>query len=291
MRLASRRVDYHSRAMIAPVVVVVTVLACSGAGDNADTTNRPADIPDIAFSLELDQVAVEYIAHAAFRIHSPLGKRVIIDPYASREWIGYDFPQGLTTDAVVITHPHYDHDAGQFRGHPFPWGDRVPVLQEPGTTTIGDIRVVGIPGKHADPYGMEFGQINTIFVVEVAGLRIAHLGDNGALTEENVSGLGRVDVLMMPIDAQYHILKEREIQANLASVRPQILVPMHYRIPALEPSDESAESLGPIDPWLAGKSNVRWVGGNIAVLRAGDLPSTQEILLFSHSPLVPSPEG
>ncbi len=294
MSSAVERSCNFSCVMTASVLVTSTVLACGGGdesrGDTVETADR-RDVPEQAFSIASGQVAIEYIAHAAFRIHSPGGKRLIIDPYASRVWIGYDFPENLTTDAVLITHPHYDHDAGQYRGHPFPWGNDVEVLQEPDTTVIGDIRVEGIRGKHADPYGKEFGQINTIFVIEIGGLRIAHLGDNGPLTDENVTALGRIDVLMMPIDADYHILKEQEIQSNLASVRPRILVPMHYRIPTLEPSDESAESLGPVEPWLTEKGNVRRMEGNVAVLSAKDLPSTQEILVFGHSPLVLSPEG
>ena len=93
---------------------------------------------------------------------------------------------------------------------PFPWDSTVPVFTDPGTFTVGDFAIHGIEGKHADPYGMEFGQINTIWLIEINGLRIAHLGDNGPITDENIQALGRVDVLMIPVDAQYHILKEVE---------------------------------------------------------------------------------
>jgi len=133
-------------------------------------------------------VTVEYIAHACFRIHSPDGHSVIIDPFASRVWLGYDFPDTLDTEAVLITHPHYDHDAGRFRGAPFPWDDAVPVVDAPGTHDFGDFTVTGVEGKHADPYGMEFGQLNTLMLVEAQGVRIAHLGDNGPLTAAMVAG-------------------------------------------------------------------------------------------------------
>src|SRR5688572_20678578 len=63
------------------------------------------------------QVAIEYIAHSCFRIHTPRGARVLIDPFASRVWIGYDFPRRLAADTVLITHPHYDHDADVLLGH------------------------------------------------------------------------------------------------------------------------------------------------------------------------------
>jgi L-ascorbate metabolism protein UlaG (beta-lactamase superfamily) len=150
-------------------------------------------------------VTIEYIAHACFRITSPSGTQILIDPYASRLWLGYDFPREVRADAVLISHPHYDHDGGEAFGLPVPWLPSTLVLRTPGTTQIHDITVVGYAGKHADPWGKEFGQTNTIWLLMVAGLRIVHLGDNGPLTDESVRELGRVDVLMIPIDSQSHI--------------------------------------------------------------------------------------
>jgi glyoxylase-like metal-dependent hydrolase (beta-lactamase superfamily II) len=77
----------------------------------AITTTDPSDPP---LELKRGQVALESIAHACFRIHSASGARILIDPYASRGWLGYDFPRGLATDAILITHPHYDHDGDEF---------------------------------------------------------------------------------------------------------------------------------------------------------------------------------
>jgi L-ascorbate metabolism protein UlaG (beta-lactamase superfamily) len=239
--------------------------------------------------LKADQVAVEYIAHACFRIHSAAGARLLIDPYASRVWIGYDFPEGLATDAVLITHPHYDHDAGQFIGRKVPWISGLQVLREPGTNTVSDVRVTGIRGKHADPYGKEFGQTNTIWLLEVAGLRIAHLGDNGPLTPANLQELGHVDILMIPIDARYHILKVPEIQQIRSALRPRVLIPMHYRHPDLESSKENPPDLGPIDPWLEGQKNVVRLGTHRAIFAKGSLPPTERIVVFQHSPRIQAP--
>src|SRR5256885_1650878 len=83
-------------------------------------------------------VVIEYIAHACFRITSPTGKQVLIDPYASRVWLGYDFPPGINADAVLISHPHYDHDGGEAMHRPVPWPPNTLVLRQPGTNQIGD---------------------------------------------------------------------------------------------------------------------------------------------------------
>ncbi len=247
----------------------------------------PVDDPsDPRLRLQPGEVAIESIAHSCFRIHSA-GARLLIDPFASRMWLGYDFPPTLAADAVFITHPHYDHDADASSGmRPVPWTPAVRVLRDPGSYKVGDITITGIRGKHADPWGKEFGQTNTIWLFEVAGLRIVHVGDNGPLTEPNVRALGRVDILMLPIDAKHHILEDSEVEAIRKALHPRILIPMHYRLPDLESAADKPEGLGEIGPWLAGQQNVIQLDDNIATFTAGSLLPAQVIAVFPHSPRV-----
>src|SRR5206468_9699758 len=148
-------------------LVAAALTSCQLVAQEAAKENRP--------------LTVEYIAHACFRVTSPSGQQVLIDPYASRVWLGYDFPPSVRADAVLISHPHYDHDGGEAMGRPIPWAANTPVLRQPGTNQIGDITVVGYGGKHAEPWGKEFGESNTIWLIKIAGLRMVHLGDNGPL--------------------------------------------------------------------------------------------------------------
>lgn len=249
------------------------------------------DPSDPRLRLAQGQIAIEYIAHSCFRVHTSSGARLLIDPFASRMWLGYDFPERLAADAVLITHPHYDHDADVLIGQqPPPWAPDVRVMRNAGTYKVSDVTIIGIKGKHADPWGKEFGQTNTIWLLEVGGLRIAHLGDNGPLTEANLKELGRVDVLMMPIDAKQHILKEREIQAIRNALRPRIVIPMHYRLPDLEPSPDSPEDLGEIVAWLASQQNVVRLESNTATLSGSSLLPAQVVVVFPHSAKI-SPPG
>ncbi len=247
------------------------------------TTAVPSDAP---LHLEPEEVAIESIAHACFRIQSSRGSRILIDPYASRVWLGYDFPEELATDAILITHPHFDHDGGEFIGRKVPWTREVRVLRDPETYTVGDFHITGIRGKHADPWGKEFGQKNTIWLIEVGGLRIAYLGDNGPLMESHSRELGRVDILMIPIDAREHILKHYEVQAIRDTARPRVLIPMHYRHPDLESSEDSPHGLGPIDPWLAGREGVARLKSDCALFTTGSLRSGERVVVFQHSPKV-----
>ncbi|MCP5120732.1 MAG: hypothetical protein GY953_58815, partial [bacterium] len=148
---------------------------------------------------------------------------------------------GVAADAEQVTHPHSDHDAAYY----FPGA---PEVRHPGDHAVGAVPLTGVAGKHAEPYGKEFGQINTLWVVEADGVRIAHLGDTGPLPPEQVRALGRVDVLLIPVDGDEHILKYAEINAIRAALQPNVTVPMHYRLTAIS---ELPASLGPVEPWLA----------------------------------------
>lgn len=238
-----------------------------------------------AYSQSDDPLTVEYIAHASFKLtyqeHS-----LLIDPFADTIWIGYKFPKNISADAVLISHPHYDHDGGRFWGITPYWGNQLQIIEEAGQFDVHGFDITGVKGKHCDPYGKEFDQKNTIWLIEVAGIRIAHLGDNGPLTKKNYEQIGEVDILFAPIDGDYHILKATEIEEVVRRLSPTLLVPMHYRLPDLEEEGLPRGGLGNIDPYLEGKTNVRILETHIESISIKGLPSTRQILVFQHSPEV-----
>lgn len=283
------------RYMLGGIVWVASLwMACSKSEQNPSSsrtcgTNGLDDTGAVQWSSETlsggieGQLAIEYIAHSAFLIHSPSGKRVLVDPYLSSYWLGYGFPVDVHSDTIAVTHPHYDHDSGVFIGRRWPFDPQIPVIRDPADSSVGDIRIHGFPGKHADPWGHEFGQKNNLFLFEVGGLRIAHLGDNGPLTSTNITALGRVDILMMPIDGYEHILKAPEARAILYALHPSVVIPMHYRMKDLEQVGRP-EGLGNIEPWLACQTNVFQLQGNTQVFRPADFPQSTRVLVFKHSP-------
>lgn len=278
---------YESRIAQEEKMVIRHFIVCLIAGFfSLGTSQSPAQVSS---STDRGSVKIEYIAHACFRITSPSGEQLLIDPFASRIWIGYDYPDGVESDVVLITHPHYDHDGGVSRDHTPPWADSMTVWREPGRYRLSDFEILGVAGKHANPYGKEFGQTNTIWLLEVAGLRIAHIGDNGPISEKAAAEIGTVDILMMPIDSEYHILKEHEIQAILKQLNPDILVPMHYRLADLEPDADKPDDLGGIDGWLTGKPNVRRLPTHHTSISPDDLQDNREILVFEHWPTLERP--
>ena len=151
--------------------------------------------------------------------------------------------------------------------------------------------MIGLSGKHADPWGKEFGQSNTIWLLKVADLQILHLGDNGPLRAGTIRQIGRVDVLMIPIDSQFHILKADQVAEIRSQLSPRILIPMHYRHDDLELNPKKPELLGGIDDWAKPQSNVRYLTSNKEEVSLGTLPVKSEIVIFKHSPFVkPAPD-
>lgn len=230
-----------------------------------------------------EAIVIGYVGHASFTIEAADGTRLLIDPYASRVWIGYSFPGDITADAILITHPHYDHDGGRYRGLTPPWGEAQLILDSPGEYRVGPFVVAGIEGKHADPYGKEFGQINTIWRIEVAGLVIGHIGDNRPLTEANLAALEGVDILMLPVDDLDHILPMAEVLRIWHRLKPARLLPMHYRLGDLEAEGEPGD-LGGIDGFLAAQTGVRIVGSHLWRISAADLDGEPEIIVLDHDP-------
>lgn len=230
----------------------------------------------LAATLQAAGPTLEYVAHAAFLVRSPGGTVVAIDPYNSNRWLGYSFPEHLEADAVLVSHPHYDHDAD------YNFGRRVPVVRSPGEYQVGDVTIRGIEGKHALHYGKEFGQRNTVWVVETGGVRIVHVGDNGPLSPAARDAVGSSDVLLAPVDDLEHILTFDEVAEMRRQLGAKVMIPMHYRIEALS---ERPASVGPIDRWLTTVEGVRRFGSYTLPLDPRNLPAG-EIWVLPPSPAV-----
>ncbi len=231
---------------------------------------------------EEESLSITYISHSSF-ILSNDSTSILIDPFMSRHWIGYSFPENISANATFITHPHYDHDGGRFLGEKPYWESKTTIYEQPGIFHVGKFEIEGFSGKHCDPYGKEFGQINTIWKINIAGISIVHLGDNGPLTEANYNELGKTDVLMIPIDSKYHIISKETIEEIISKLEPKLIIPMHYRISSLEEIDKP-KNLGDIEPYLSEQPNVMRPESNIFRLSKNKLPKLPTYLKLQTYP-------
>jgi L-ascorbate metabolism protein UlaG (beta-lactamase superfamily) len=259
-------------------IIVYLVLCSCKPSINTETKKKNTDSSD-------DKIKIEYIAHASFLL-SYKEHTLLLDPYADTVWISYFFPKDIDADAIFSTHPHYDHDGGIFRNlHPY-WQDQIPFYTNPGIYNEGAFKIQGIKGKHCDPYGKEFGQKNTIFIFEAAGIRIAHWGDNGPIHDTLMQDLVDIDILMLPIDDTYHILKADETAEVIRRINPKVVIPMHYKISALEPTPGKPKNLGTIDKYINANSNVTILENNVLEIDLQSLPEHLNYIVFPHSPKV-----
>ncbi len=123
-----------------------------------------------------------------------------------------------------------------------------PVLRATAGTHDSPLgEVVAVASEHDDVAGTQRGP-NTIFRFALDGLRFCHFGDFGqaALRPEQHAAIGEIDVLFLPVGDGPTVGGERAA-AVVRALRPRLVVPMHYRTPAvnfLEPPDAFLEALG-----------------------------------------------
>src|SRR5205823_15019842 len=88
------------------------------------------------------------------------------------------------------------------------------------------IRSIGV--FHDNAEGLRYGK-NSIFILEVDGWKIVHLGDLGhLLNPAQLKRIGPVDVLMVPVGGIY-TLNGSEAKQVVAQIQPKEYVfPMHY---------------------------------------------------------------
>lgn len=149
---------------------------------------------------------------------------IIIDPFDKK--IGIKSYNGAA-DIVTISHDHFDHNnIESLRGAPF-------VVRGPGEYETKNIFIRGIGVFHDKIEGAERG-LNTIYLMEVEDIRICHLGDLGhMLSDKIIEQLGQIDILMIPVGGVYTI-DGKEADELVDKIEPAIVIPMHYKIPALD---------------------------------------------------------
>lgn len=186
----------------------------------------------------IDTMDITYLGHSSFRIKTK-SATVITDPF-DPEKVGLKYsPQ--EADIVTVSHAHDDHD----------FIEKVSgvkkVISGPGEYEVSGVSIVGLASYHDDKEGSERGK-NTIYVIESEGLRLAHLGDLGhTLTDEVVSLMGTIDILMIPVGGVYTIGPKEATEVE-SKIDPYFVIPMHYKVPGLTLSQQ--EKMEPVEAFL-----------------------------------------
>jgi L-ascorbate metabolism protein UlaG (beta-lactamase superfamily) len=193
-------------------------------------------------SAEDNKVLIRWHGQSMFEIISTKGTRIALDPHAID---AYNRPQ-VKADLVLMTHLHVDHTAADAITN-FKQAKQINALKKDENgrdtwniidMTFKDVRVQTVGTFHDDMAGTQRGK-NGVFVIDVDGIRIVHLGDLGHLlrgeqlrkiqkVDDNPRARHTIDVLMIPVGGVY-TLNGLDAQKVVEQIKPtRLILPMHY---------------------------------------------------------------
>jgi L-ascorbate metabolism protein UlaG (beta-lactamase superfamily) len=206
---------------------------------NAPPRATPVNLRRAATTIE--EVAITYVGHSTYYIDTPGGIRIATDFNGA-------YQTGRLPDVVTMNRAHSTH----YTLFPDPkiqhvlhgWGEN----GQPARISerIGDVYIRNVTTDirryySDDSNGEMIKDGNSIFIFEVAGLCIGHLGHlHHKLDESHFAAIGRLDIVMVPIDGSYTMSLDgvSEITRRL---RSSVVLPMHR---FMTPLDEFMRRIG-----------------------------------------------
>jgi L-ascorbate metabolism protein UlaG (beta-lactamase superfamily) len=163
------------------------------------------------------------VGHATWLIESAGGIRVATD------YNDYVRP-GVTPEIATMNRAHTTH----YTLHPDPgiahvlhgWGKDGAAAKH--DLTLADVRVRNVATNIRDWSGGFIPHGNSIFIFEIGGMCIGHLGHlHHTLTPEQVGHIGQLDVVMVAVDGSY-TMDVPGVVETLRTLRARLILPMHY---------------------------------------------------------------
>ncbi|MCK9517933.1 MAG: MBL fold metallo-hydrolase [Dehalococcoidia bacterium] len=173
-------------------------------------------------------IEITWLGRTCFRLKGREGV-VVTDPVPPDS--GYSLGK-LSADVVTLSRradPAYSYHEGVD-------GDPV-LLDAPGEYEVGGILVNSFATQ--SPNGMR----NMLFVVELEGMRIAHLGVISPEAAKRLDDIKGVDILLLPVGGAGSLTGALATDV-MATVDAKLAIPMHYR------TDAETMALDPLDKFL-----------------------------------------
>ncbi len=197
----------------------------------ANFTSLGSGVPALTLAQVQEDVVITYVGHSTFQIDTPGGISIATD---FNGWLR----TSRTPDVVTMNKAHSSH----YTLNPDPeigavlqgWNEAEPGQPIEHRLVVGDAYVRNVPtdirswGGEMEPNG------NSIFIIEVAGLCIGHLGHlHHELTDTHYGEIGRLDILMVPVDGGL-TLGADSMSRIVKRLRSAVILPMHRRGPPIE---------------------------------------------------------
>ncbi len=173
---------------------------------------------------------------------------------------------GARIGLVSVNHPDYNGIDSLTHGDKAPF-----VISGPGEYEVGGIVISGILAT--TPYGKD-GLLNTIYTIELEGMRLCLLGALAIpeLSSEMLQGIGEVDILFVPI-AGGELLSPSDAEKLSVALGAKIIIPLLYDGHGSKQlstflKEAGAEGVTAIDKLTIKKKDLEGKEGDVVVLEA-----------------------
>jgi len=208
---------------------------------------------------------ITWLGHSCFLIRGK-EKTIITDP--CHPDLGYRLGEP-EADIVTLSHFH--------PGHSYVEGvaNDPKQIKNPGEYEIGGTFITGLASFHDNRKGDLRGK-NTIYIIEMDGITLCHLGDLGhPLDPHLIEEIGDIDILFLPVGEVSTMPIDTAVEV-VRQLEPPIVIPMHYKTEAF------TGNLSLVDKFLD-KMRIRELEAKPKLsITSSSLPTTTQTIVLNY---------
>lgn len=219
--------------------------------------------------MNLHGIKLTWLGHATFRIVTPEGKTLYVDPWIAGNPMCPESEKDVKkADVLICTHGHFDHIADAVsvaRKHTSTvvgifelclWMEKKGVQQiapmnKGGTQKVADVKITMVHAVHScgiqDGDQIVYGGEACGYVLEFSnGVKLYHAGDTNVFGDMAIiRELYAPKIAMLPIGDQF-VMSPREAAYACNLLKPETVIPMHFgTFPVLTGKPSELQQLAP----------------------------------------------